>query len=628
MSHRLLVQNHIEKETKSFQQKSEKYQQQTKDIKKLLDSLNFQSEFYENIHQVYKIIQKFNLEEIKTYERTVIQTCHDFDANCLYYSDEFLPLFNIPCCNISGESLLDAERVTTDLNDFIFSFRELTFEFIDNFPLKLCQTTKELVEIYNINEILKHMKEIESSIQIILSILTDEKLLDFIEVLSSISNQNENSLNDILNNLNCFNDLSLSNEEKKNILINESKEMLEKNFLLNLHLKNLKKYEELHFEDFQNFIKLLQLFRKSLDVELLDKLIRQTGKIEKFFKKQKSTLLEIISPEISYIYEFCFSCCFFGESQFMIDSNDLFQNLRNFLNLNELSLVLDELNQFSFDNTFFHSDIFIKSINESNEDFLLEIDKSYIMLNQMKSIYDIVIEKSIDHLQIDYKNELYDLMKQQNIQINEDVFFTQHFNEIINNLKFNIEKDDLKTIKYISSIEQEKYVDEEKSKTHHTIDLEMTEYHPQIHNDISINSEIEIDIMPQMNEYHLQEQQKLLSKESYLAVGIAISDYFAQQDGELSFNEGDVIFVLNKKINSSWWFGMVNNEEGYFPSNFFEEKKITKAIHDYDAQDENELTFKEGDIIAILEEDEDGWYIGALNGKIGQFPVNFTSAGL
>ena len=74
MSHKLLVQNHNEKETKSFRQKSEKYQQQTIEIKQVIDSLNFQSEFYENIHQLYKIIQKFNLEEIKTYERTIIQS--------------------------------------------------------------------------------------------------------------------------------------------------------------------------------------------------------------------------------------------------------------------------------------------------------------------------------------------------------------------------------------------------------------------------------------------------------------------------------------------------------------------------------------------------------------------------
>ena len=472
------------------------------------------------------------------------------------------------------------------------------------------------------------MKDIESSIQIIISILTDEKLFDFIEILNLISNKiKENKkLNDILKDLNCFNDLSLTNHEKITILKIEINEMIEKNFILNLNLKNLKKYQELHIVDFQNFLKLLLLFKKSLEIDQLDKLMIQISKIEKFFKNQKNEILEIISPEFNQFYQICCVCCFSGESQFMIDTNDLFENLKFFLNLDEITFILDELNQFSFDNTFFHSDIFINSISNLNEDFLLEIDKSFIILNQMKQIFNSTIEISIDLFQIDFKKEIFELIKQENIENQQELLLNDSYKDLIENLKENIEIENLNQKEYISMIEQEKYIEtNEKSKSN--IELEMIEYHPQIHNDIiSINSEIEIEVLQSSNEE--EEEKNLLKDDKFIGIGIAISDYFAQQDGELSFNEGDIIFVLNKKPNSGWWFGMINNEEGYFPSNFFEEKKITKAIHDYDAQDENELSFKEGDIIAILEEDEDGWFIGSsIDGKIGQFPVNFTKAG-
>lgn len=49
-----------------------------------------------------------------------------------------------------------------------------------------------------------------------------------------------------------------------------------------------------------------------------------------------------------------------------------------------------------------------------------------------------------------------------------------------------------------------------------------------------------------------------------------------------------------------------------------------KALFDYDAQEPNELSFKEGDILIVVEKDESGWWTCRLNGKDGQVPMNFV----
>jgi len=52
-----------------------------------------------------------------------------------------------------------------------------------------------------------------------------------------------------------------------------------------------------------------------------------------------------------------------------------------------------------------------------------------------------------------------------------------------------------------------------------------------------------------------------------------------------------------------------------------------KALYDYTAAEVNELSFKEGDIVTLLEKFEDSdWWKGELNGVEGLFPVNFMES--
>jgi amphiphysin len=50
------------------------------------------------------------------------------------------------------------------------------------------------------------------------------------------------------------------------------------------------------------------------------------------------------------------------------------------------------------------------------------------------------------------------------------------------------------------------------------------------------------------------------------------------------------------------------------------------ALYDYKAQAEGDLTFKTGDRIEVIKkgEAENEWWVGRLNGVEGQFPANYT----
>jgi len=50
----------------------------------------------------------------------------------------------------------------------------------------------------------------------------------------------------------------------------------------------------------------------------------------------------------------------------------------------------------------------------------------------------------------------------------------------------------------------------------------------------------------------------------------AVYDYAAETETDLSFYAGDIINILEDSDPSGWWKGEINGAEGYFPSNFVE----------------------------------------------------------
>lgn len=56
---------------------------------------------------------------------------------------------------------------------------------------------------------------------------------------------------------------------------------------------------------------------------------------------------------------------------------------------------------------------------------------------------------------------------------------------------------------------------------------------------------------------------------NYIEKVVAIYDYYADKDDELSFQESSVIYVL-KKNDDGWWEGVMDGVTGLFPGNYVE----------------------------------------------------------
>uniref|UniRef100_A0A915A056 Uncharacterized protein n=1 Tax=Parascaris univalens TaxID=6257 RepID=A0A915A056_PARUN len=49
-----------------------------------------------------------------------------------------------------------------------------------------------------------------------------------------------------------------------------------------------------------------------------------------------------------------------------------------------------------------------------------------------------------------------------------------------------------------------------------------------------------------------------------------------------------------------------------------------KALYDFEAQNEDELDFKEGDIIRLISQIDENWFKGSIRGKSGYFPTSYV----
>lgn len=116
----------------------------------------------------------------------------------------------------------------------------------------------------------------------------------------------------------------------------------------------------------------------------------------------------------------------------------------------------------------------------------------------------------------------------------------------------------------------------------------------------------------------------------------ALYDYEPQEAGDLTLHKGEIITLL-KQVDENWYEGFTNGCQGFLPANYVEvinplpslddscDKPIAKALFDFeDEQEQDLLSFKQGDIINVIRQVDENWCEGKLRGKLGIFPVTFV----
>jgi hypothetical protein len=148
-----------------------------------------------------------------------------------------------------------------------------------------------------------------------------------------------------------------------------------------------------------------------------------------------------------------------------------------------------------------------------------------------------------------------------------------------------------------------------------------------------------------------EEQEKLNARTRAASTGngdyaIVAYDYEPQEENEIALVEGEIVKNIIQ-LDEGWWQGQNSKGEvGLFPANFVElqasapvsapvtnpvsapapvqKSSSAIALYDYDAQEDNEISFKEGDIITNLNFVTDDWWEGVVDGKCGLFPGNYV----
>ncbi|KAK9400980.1 dynamin-binding protein [Crotalus adamanteus] len=127
---------------------------------------------------------------------------------------------------------------------------------------------------------------------------------------------------------------------------------------------------------------------------------------------------------------------------------------------------------------------------------------------------------------------------------------------------------------------------------------------------------------------------------------VCISNFTSQEPGSLALQRGDLV-ILNDSIASPWLKGRSSwGASGFFPSSCVRELSLSgfgpqfphgatlempsyalgqaRALMSLSAQMEEELDFREGDVIIIVGIPEPGWFEGEIQGRRGIFPEGFV----
>ncbi|KAL2873296.1 cytoskeletal protein binding protein [Colletotrichum sp. CLE4] len=123
----------------------------------------------------------------------------------------------------------------------------------------------------------------------------------------------------------------------------------------------------------------------------------------------------------------------------------------------------------------------------------------------------------------------------------------------------------------------------------------------------------------------------------FLGVYRAVYDYVPQAEGELSINDGDILYVLEKNAEDDWWKAKKKasaddeeEPEGLVPNNYVEEAQPVakaRALFEYTRQTDEELSFPEDAVLDVYDTSDPDWILVGLDDDYGFVPANYIEVG-
>jgi hypothetical protein len=129
-----------------------------------------------------------------------------------------------------------------------------------------------------------------------------------------------------------------------------------------------------------------------------------------------------------------------------------------------------------------------------------------------------------------------------------------------------------------------------------------------------------------------------MSDGTYISIVKALYDYAPQSEDELEVKEDQLLFLIDDSDPD--WFNTKHKPQdstvdvatlpsGLVPANYVEEApyiSVAKAIYDYEANAEGELSIAEDEVLHVYEKEDDWWLVKSQKpgGRVGYVPGSYV----